>query len=85
MNTSAFTVVLVPPAVVTVTATGPAEAEGDTAVNDDALVYDTDAAALVPNSTVEPAVNPVPLITTDVPPTNGPSSGLIPVTAGIGS
>jgi hypothetical protein len=38
-----------------------------------------------PNSTIEPEVNPVPVITTDVFPVNGPASGAIPDTVGIGS
>jgi hypothetical protein len=43
---------------------------------------DTFVPALVPNSTVESDVNPVPVIVTVVPPAVGPAVGLIALTAG---
>jgi hypothetical protein len=58
---------------------------GLTAVREVALLYVTDAAAFVPNSTVDPEVNPVPLTVTDVPPPRCPWFGVTEATAGIGS
>src|SRR5580704_4266164 len=42
----------------------------------------TPVAELLPNLTVEPVMNPVPVIVTDVPPASGPLFGVIPVIAG---
>jgi hypothetical protein len=84
VNSSDDEVADVPPGVWTVTSTVPAEPEGEVTVNDVGLLEVTDAEA-PPNATVDPDVNPEPLITTDVPPANGPSDGLIPVTEGTAS
>ncbi len=75
---------LVPPGVVTVTWCAPVPA-GLVAVNDVALVNVTDVAAVNPNETVEPAVNPVPVTVTTVPPANGPAAGDSAVTDGTAS
>jgi hypothetical protein len=83
VNTSKLEVALDPPAVVTVTSTAPVPA-GLVTVSDVGLVKVTEA-AVVPNNTVEPKVNPEPVTVTTVPPTNGPSSGLTAVTDGTAS
>ena len=43
----------------------------------------TDVAGVLPKLTLEPCVNPDPLIVTLVPPLPGPEAGLSPVTTGI--
>ena len=43
---------------------------------------DTETAGVVPKSTVEPAVKPLPLMVTTVPPIRGPPAGATPLTAG---
>jgi hypothetical protein len=50
-----------------------------------ALFSVTDDDTVDPNATVDPGVNPVPVIVTDVPPSNGPADGETPVTVGTGS
>jgi len=48
-------------------------------------VTDTPVPATVPNLTVEPEVNPVPVMVTTVPPATGPAVGLTAVTVGTAS
>ena len=40
------------------------------------------ATEVVPNLTVDVAVNPVPLMATELPPARGPAQGLTPLTVG---
>ena len=47
-----------------------------------ALVTVTEVAGVAPKATVEPAVKPVPVTVTAVPPASGPSVGVMAVTAG---
>jgi hypothetical protein len=82
MNLSAALVVEVPPIVVTVMSTVPAEPAGDTAVIDEALTTAYELAAVVPNMTLLAPMNPVPVIVTDVPPAVLPVDGEIAVTVG---
>ena len=70
-----------PPSVVTVTSTVPLPA-GDVAVIEVALLITTEAAAVLPNLTVEAPVKLVPVIVTLVPPVVGPLVGEIDVTVG---
>ena len=72
----------VPPTLVTVTSTLPAACAGAVAVIDVAELTVTLVAATPPKLTVSPAVNPVPVIVTDVPPAVGPLVGLTAVTVG---
>jgi hypothetical protein len=74
---------LVPPVLVTVTATGPAAWAGDTAVRLVALVNVTLVAAVPPKLTVEALVKLVPVMVTEVPPAVGPEVGVNPVTVGV--
>ena len=60
---------------VTVKVTAPALPAGDTAVISAALTTTTLVAAAVPNVTVAPETNPVPVIVTAVPPAGGPLLG----------
>src|SRR5208283_830056 len=85
VNSSAGEVALVPPGVVTVTSTVPAEPAGETAVIWVVEVTVKLDAAVVPNITAVAPVNPVPVIVTVVPPATGPAAGVIPVTTGTGS
>ena len=85
VNWSALLVALVPPGVVTVTSTVPAASAGAVAVIAVALLTVTPVAAVVPNFTVAPARNPVPVIVTLVPPANGPADELTAVTVGTAS
>ena len=81
-NTSALTVALVPPGVVTYTLWPAAAWAGETAV---IWVADTTlklVAATEPNTTLVAPVNPLPVIVTDVPPAAGPDDGESAVTAG---
>jgi hypothetical protein len=73
---------LVPPGVVTVTFTVPADSAGETAVNCVEETNVTPVAAVEPNVTLASGTNPVPVIVTVVPPAVGPASGLRPVTVG---
>ena len=84
MNWSEDDVALVPPGVVTVTSTVPAPA-GEIAVILVAELTVKLEALLIPNITVVAPVNPVPVIVTVVPPTNGPLVGEMLVTAGKGA
>ncbi len=81
MNSSAGTLVETPPGPVTITSTVPVPA-GLVAVISVAERTSTLVAALAPKLTFVASVKLVPVIVTDVPPTVGPSAGLMPVTAG---
>jgi len=83
VNLSAFTTGLVPPVVVTVTSTLPADCAGAMAV---IVASDSTwkSAKTVPKSTALAPVNPLPLTVTLVPPVVSPDVGLRPVTAGPG-
>ncbi len=80
---SALEVGEVPAAVVTVTSTLPAPAEGTVAVSTLADSTSTPVAALAPNRTVAPGANPEPTIVTTDPPAVGPAFGLTEVTDGL--
>ncbi len=82
MNTSAADVADVPPALVTVTSTGPADSAGETTVNEVALTTVTADPAVAPKATVDPGRNPVPVTVTAVPPAIGPDAGTRPETVG---
>jgi hypothetical protein len=56
---------------------------GDVAVIDVGEFTVTPVAAFAPKATVEPVMNPVPVIVTDVPPTVDPEVGVIDVTVGV--
>jgi hypothetical protein len=71
-----------PPGLVTVTATGPAVPAGVVAVICAPLTTTTLVAAFVPNVTVAPAKNLVPVIVTAVPPVVGPLFGETLLTVG---
>ena len=75
---------LVPPEVVTVTLTVPADSAGEVAVIDVAELTVTAVAVTVPNFTVAEEVKFVPVIVTVVPPDVKPLVGLTPVTEGVG-
>jgi hypothetical protein len=75
----------VPPGVVTVTSTVPADPTEEIAVIEVALLTVTPVAVAVPNFTVAPARNAVPEIVTLVPPATGPAAGLTAVTVGAAS
>jgi len=69
-----------PPVVVTVTSTVPVPV-GDVAVIDvsePAVML----AGLLPKSTAVAEPRPVPVMTTEVPPADGPDAGAMPVTVG---
>ena len=76
---------LVPPGVVTVTSTGPAETDGEIAVIavSEAIVKPDDGTA--PKLTAVAPVNPLPAIVTLVPPVAGPETVEMPVTRGAGT
>ena len=82
VNWSFALVALVPPIVVTVMSTVPAAWAGEVAVMDVALLTVKLVAAVPPKLTALAPVNPVPVIVTDVPPVDGPLSGLTLVTVG---
>jgi hypothetical protein len=71
----------------TVTSTVDAELtlDGEVAVIDVAEFTTTDPAATVPNRTVSPLANPVPVIVTDVAVETGPLCGLTADTVGTGN
>ena len=71
-----------PPAVVTVTLTVPADSAGDVAIIEVAELTVTAVAVTVPNITVAPEAKPVPVMVTEVPPVVGPDVGLMLVTVG---
>ncbi len=75
-------VALVPPGVVTVMSTIPAEPAGAMAVIEVALLIVKLVAVVVPNFTALALVNAVPEIVTLVPPAGGPAFGATPVTVG---
>ncbi len=82
MNRPASTGALTPPAVVTVIARIPAVADGgETAVIWVAEFTVKLLAGAVPKSTLVAPVNPVPVITTLVPPLSGPDVGAMAVIA----
>jgi hypothetical protein len=75
-------VALVPPEVVTVMSTGPAEPAGAVAVMELALLIVNDVAVAAPNLTAVAPVKFVPVMVTLVPPAVGPAVGLTLVTVG---
>jgi hypothetical protein len=79
---SAELVAEVPPGVVTVTSTVPAEPAGEVAVTLVSLATVNDVAAVLPKLTAVAPVNPLPVIVTAVPPAIGPPAGETPVTTG---
>ena len=86
MNLSAVLIVVVPPGVVMVMSTVPGGWAGEVAVIDVVELTVTLAAACpAPKATVAPAMNPVPVIVTVVPPEIGPALGLMAVMVGTGS
>ena len=72
---------LVPPGVVTVMSTVPTGPAGDVTVMDVALAT-AKLPVVVPNLTALTAVKPVPVIVTEVNPTDRPATGLTAVTVG---
>ncbi len=85
VNWSAPVSGLVPPLLVTVTSTRPAASAGEKAVIDVGELAETPVAAVVPNMTALAgvvALNPVPVMVTEVPPAVGPEVGLTAVTVG---
>ena len=85
VNLSADEVVEVPPAVVTLMSTVPAECAGEVAViwvSETTVKVD---AAVKPNATAVAAVNPVPVMVTEVPPAAGPALGATELTVGTGA
>ena len=81
LNSSAEPVVLVPPAVVTVTWTVPLAFGESATIEPVELTFKLDAGA-EPKLTVLPLVKFVPVIVTSVPPDSGPAFGLTSVTVG---
>jgi hypothetical protein len=75
-----------PPGVVTVTSTTPADSPGEVAVHEVDDEQLTEVPDEVPNLAVlEPTTKPVPVMVTTVPPAIGPATGVIPVTLGVES
>lgn len=72
----------VPPGVVTVTSTVPADSAGDVSVQTVADKQLTTLPGKTPKLAVMPKTKPVPEIVTTVPPGSGPALGLIPVMLG---
>ena len=85
MNRSAAELLLLPPTVVTVMSTAPAEFAGAVAVTEVALFTVTLVAAVAPNFTAVVPVRLVPVMVTKVPAVSGPEAGLIAVTVGAGT
>jgi hypothetical protein len=84
VNRSDADVADVPAVLVTVTSTAPGvTVAGELAVIDVGEFTVTPVAEAVPNFTVEPVMNPVPVIVTDVPPAVEPDVGVIDVTVGV--
>ncbi|GLR96197.1 hypothetical protein GCM10007858_38340 [Bradyrhizobium liaoningense] len=77
--------VLLPTLFVTTTSTAPAACAGTTAVICVPLLTVKEVAALLPNATAVAKVNPVPVMTTDVPPSAAPVFGLTEATVGAGA
>jgi len=73
----------VPAVLVTLRSTTPAAPAGEVAVIWVGELTVTAVPAPAPNATVEPVMNPVPVIVTTVPPASGPDVGLIAVTVGV--
>lgn len=84
VNLSSSDTTLVPPGLVTVISTVPSVPVGATAVSCVVLTYVTLVASFAPNLTVVSAVNRLPEMVTEVPPTKGPRLGLTAVTTGKG-
>ena len=82
VNRSADDVADVPPAVVTVTSTVPAEPGGEVVVIVLALTTVNGVAGVTPKVTAVAPVKPVPVIVTEVPPASGPAAGEMPLTVG---
>jgi hypothetical protein len=85
MNWSALEIADVPPGVLTVMSTVPADSAGEVMMQ---LVVEQIAlvAAVAPNlADVAPAMKPVPVTVTAVPLASGPADGLIEVTVGTAS
>ncbi len=82
---SAGEVALIPPGVVTVTSTVPAEPAGDVMVREVGEATSRPVPAVDPNFTTVAPVNPVPVTVTVVPPANGPAAGATLVIVGTGS
>ena len=72
----------VPLAFVTRTSTVPTTPAGEFAVIVVELTTTTLVAAFAPNATVDPEMNPVPVIVTLVPPPEGPEFGFTALTVG---
>ena len=86
VNWSAEEIEVVPPGVVTVRSTMPAEPEGALAVHEVVDEQLTAVAGFEPNlAELEPTTKPVPVTLTTVPPTSGPALGLMAETLGTGS
>src|SRR5579862_8717355 len=83
VNLSPALVTLLPPGPETVTSTVPVPV-GDVAVIEVGEVIAATVALAVPNVTVSPVLNPVPVIVTLVPPAVGPVGGDTDVTVGRG-
>lgn len=73
---------LVPPGVVTVRLTVPADPAGEMTVREVAETKTVPVPGVVPNLTTASEVNAVPETVTVVPPASGPAAGLTPVTVG---
>ena len=85
MNWSAEVVGEVPPGVVTVMSTVPADPEGEVTEQVVRELQVTIGADVVPNLAMvvdEPVTNPVPVTVTTVVPPSGPTPGDTPVTVG---
>jgi hypothetical protein len=82
---SAFEIAEVPPEVVTVTSTDPADPAGALAVMEVAEFTVKEVAAVVPKVTAVAPVKPVPVMVTTAAPVIGPDEGAMAVTAGIGA
>jgi hypothetical protein len=83
VNWSADEVAEVPPAVVTVISTVPADSAGEVAVKEVDELTVTAVAVTVPNITVAPDVKPVPAMDTEVPPEVRPLVGVMEVIVGV--
>ena len=84
VNWSPATIALVPPVVVTLTSTAPAAWAGEEAMVSWVGELYVTTAEVAPKATVDAAVNPVPVITVEVPPAIGPLVTERLVTVGIG-
>jgi hypothetical protein len=82
VNWSAGEIAEVPPTVVTVTSTVPAELAGEVAVTSVSESTVKPAAGVVPKVTAAASLKPVPEIVTEVPPAVGPEVGAIELTVG---